>query len=75
MLASFSNLSCRSGCPCGTGIARIIVPTLVLCRRKDIWNLKAMAHGLAGAILYIWNLEMTGLFNQVQGVEDDRRRM
>jgi 3-oxoadipate enol-lactonase len=70
-------------------LGRITVPTLVLCGKKDTWNLKAaqeLAHGVLGATLHIipeaghvWNLEMPDLFNHmirefVQHVEDNRRR-
>lgn len=69
-------------------LGRITVPSLVLCGRKDTWNLKAaqeLAHGIPGATLHIipeaghvWNLEMPDLFNRmisefVQHVEDDLR--
>lgn len=70
-------------------LGRIKVPTLVLCGRKDTWNLKAaqeLARGIPGANLqiipeagHVWNVEMPDLFNHtisefVQHVEDDLRR-
>lgn len=68
-------------------LSRIHTPTLVLCGRKDRWNLKAaqeLARDIPGATLciipdagHIWNLEMPDLFTRmvrafVQQVEDKR---
>jgi 3-oxoadipate enol-lactonase len=69
-------------------LGNIRVPTLVLCGKKDRWNLKAaqdLARGVPGATLciipeagHLWNLQMPDLFTHtirafVQQVENNRK--